>query len=160
MTKIIYTRKGEEILVDDEDYESLNQHVWCISARGYVVRNIRHPLDPSKKSIERMHRRITGLEFGDPRVADHINRNTLDNRRSNLRVCLQSENMRNVKLRADNTSGCKGVCFHKPSGLWHALIHVDGRRISLGYFGLKEDAIETYQEAAKDLHGEFANYGA
>ncbi|WP_175698488.1 HNH endonuclease [Burkholderia ambifaria] len=159
MTKIIRTKRGQEILVDDEDFESLNQHSWHVDAYGYAVRNAEHPLDPSKRWKERMHRTIAGLEFGDTRVPDHINGNKLDNRRANLRVCLQAENMRNAKKRVDNTSGFKGVTYHRASGLWHARIYANCKVVSLGYFQHRENAYEAYRAAAAELHGQFANYG-
>jgi hypothetical protein len=89
---------------------------------------------------------------------DHINMNRSDNRICNIRIASFSENSRNRKAQSNNTSGYKGVTFHKSTGKFHARICVDGRRISLGYFVSVEDAAIVYQKAAKEYHGEYARF--
>ncbi len=102
-----------------------------------------------------MHRQILGAEKGQQ--VDHINRNRLDNRRSNLRMCTPSENAKNAGKRRDGlTSNYKGVFFIARNGKYSAAIQVDRKRVSLGYYAVEEDAAYYYNEKAKELHGEFA----
>jgi hypothetical protein len=158
MKEIILTR-GLACIVDDGDYEWLSQFKWHATREGYASRGIQHPQDPGKWSRISMHRTIVGLGHGDPRAVDHINRNRLDNRRSNLRICIQAENNRNTSLRKDNASGRKGVSLHK-SGKWQANIQVNGNFKYLGLFDNIDDAYQSYCDAAEKLHGTFACLGS
>ena len=103
-----------------------------------------------------MHREIAGLTWGDKLVVDHINGNPLDNRRTNLRVCTNAENMRNRGKNKNNTSGFKGVTYFKFAKLWKAQIKVDRKGVFLGYFKTPEAAHQAYCEAAAKYHGDFA----
>lgn len=76
-----------------------------------------------------------------PEYADHINGNRKDNRWINLRECNRAQNSQNSKLRKDNVSGVKGVYWHSRQNKWTAQGRVDGKRVSLGYFSNKNDAI-------------------
>jgi hypothetical protein len=106
-----------------------------------------------------MHRQILGLEKDDPRQGDHKEpRNTLDNRRKNLRIApSQSENNYNQRKHSNNTSGYKGVTYHIQTKAWMAQIQVNGKYIYLGYRDTAEAAWrELYVPAALKYHGEFA----
>ena len=81
-----------------------------------------------------LHRAILGLAPGDPRRTDHKNRNRLDNRRENLRVVTHAENLQNLPLASNNTSGCRGVSWDKRRGCWYAYGGLSGRRRHLGRF--------------------------
>lgn len=87
---------------------------------------------------------------------DHIDKNSLNNAFANLREANSSENTRNHGKRAHNTSGWKGVSWHKSVGKWHAHIGYNNKKISLGYFDDVREAAEEYMFAALELHGEFA----
>ena len=87
---------------------------------------------------------------------DHWNLNRTDNRFCNLREATNSENHANMRARADNTSGFKGVYFHKPNRKWVTQITVIGKRIYLGSFDTKGSAHAAYAAAAKQHFGEFA----
>jgi len=91
-------------------------------------------------------------------VVDHINGNTLDNRKQNLRICEQRFNAMNRGTRKPEgkTSRFKGVHLDKKSGLWVAAIRKDGHRTSLGYFDREIDAALAYNQAAPEYFGEFA----
>lgn len=156
--KIIYTRKGEEILVDDEDYERINQYTWRLDKDGYAVRSSKHP-DPSKKTgtVVRMHREVMGLAFGDRRQVDHRFGVKADNRKSELRICTGQQNRWNVGRLSSNTSGYKNVTWVDRRRKWVARISEGGRKRRLiGYFDTAEDAYQAYCAAAQQAHGEFA----
>lgn len=102
--------------------------------------------------------RILGRELQKGEFCDHVNGNACDNRRSNLRPCSHSENIRNSRKPMTNTSGLKGVTFHKASNKWLTQIGIDGKRIHLGTFATREEAYAAYCEAAIRLFGEFARF--
>lgn len=105
------------------------------------------------------HRIAWMLEIGDipPKMnIDHINGNGLDNRISNLRLCNQSQNSANAKMKKNNSSGYKGVYFCKSSKKWAAEITQNGRKSFLGYFPSPEMAHEEYMRAARIKFGSFA----
>lgn len=146
---------GEEAIVDDADYERLAAYRWYFTA-GYAIRKVGPWRQPYQLL---MHRDILGLQKGDGRIVDHINGNPLDNRRENLRVCRHIDNMRNRGASRTNTSGFKGVSWHKNRKRWMANIQYEGKSRYLGSFPDSESAHEFYCLAADMLHGEFANHG-
>lgn len=87
---------------------------------------------------------------------DHINRIKDDNRLVNLRACTRSENLANQGKNANNSSGHKGVCWHRAEKKWRATIGFEGRLVQLGQFSNKEDAARAYNEKASELFGDFA----
>lgn len=89
-------------------------------------------------------------------LIDHKDGNKINNKWENLRLATKSQNGMNAKLRVDNTSGCKGVYRHKPSGKWHVRIHANNVAYSLGYFATYEEAVAARREAEIKYHGEFA----
>jgi hypothetical protein len=90
---------------------------------------------------------------------DHINRDSTDNRFNNLREATYAENNRNRSIGKDNTSGYKGVSWHKGRKKWRAEIRVDNKSIHLGYFDDIKDAGTAYIQAANIYHKEFATNG-
>jgi len=156
MKEIPLTR-GQVALVDDRDYPNLVQWKWCarwsVHLRCfYAGRGIRR--NGQHREIK-MHRQICGLDFGDKRQVDHIDHNTLNNCRSNLRVCTHAENLRNMAKHKKNTSGHKGVSWSKDKECWRAEIRANNKHIFIGWFQILEDACEAYRETAKRIHGEF-----
>lgn len=88
------------------------------------------------------HKKVTNTTS---EIVDHINRNKLDNRKCNLRVCDMKVNSINRDLQSNNTTGHKGVYCDKKAGTWNARVTVDGKTIHLGTFTTKEEAIATRQ---------------
>lgn len=94
-----------------------------------------------------------------PEIVDHADCNPRNNCISNLRAATKTENQRNAGMYAHNTSGYKGVVFHKASQKWNAQIKIFGSNKYLGTFADKEKAAEFVQLAREMLHGNFANHG-
>lgn len=115
---------------------------------------------PYKRSTEYMHRlilsRILGRDLGCKEQVDHINHDSLDNRRENLRLASVSENACNRHPRKDNRSGFKGVSWHKEKRCWVTRIQVNGKRYEIGHFDDPINAAKAYDITAKELHGKFA----
>lgn len=106
------------------------------------------------------HRVIWKMETGEePAEVDHRDGDRVNNRWANLRSDDGTGNRRNKKLTAQNTSGLKGASFVPRVGKWRATIKADGKWHWLGYFDTKEAAHAAYIDAAKKLHGDFANDG-
>lgn len=128
------------IRVDEEDYDMLiDMGPWHINSRGYAVHS-------EGRSCVFMHRFLMGLEEGDKKVVDHINRNKLDNRRNNLRVVTQAENQRNRSKHKIGGSRFLGVS-RTPSGFMARMYDFEGRQRYLGSFRHEVDAAEAYDKA-------------
>lgn len=150
MRKIKLT-KNKFAIVDDIDYEYLMQWKWHYS-NGYAERRVRKA-EGAIRHI-RMHRII--IDAPNHLFVDHIDRNGLNNQRNNLRLCTSIENKRNVGKLCCNTSGFKGVAWHKLNNKFIANIRVNYKRIHLGYFKDAKEAAIAYDQAAKEYFGDFA----
>ena len=89
-------------------------------------------------------------------VVDHINHNKSDNRKNNLRLATRSQNIQNRGIIPNNTSGVTGVHWHNHTKKWKAEIEVNKRKIYIGVFKEKEDAIKARKEAEVKYFGEYA----
>jgi hypothetical protein len=150
MKKVLLT-KGKIALIDDEDWEVVSQHKWCAqhAGKGYFYAYSRS----GSKGLK-MHRFIMDAKPGEE--VDHINGDTLDNRRKNLRICSRKNNQQN-RYKAWGTSQYKGVSWYKRHSKWVAKIHQEGKPTHLGYFDSEIEAAQAYDTKAKELFGEFAN---
>lgn len=148
MKKIPLTQ-GMFAIVDDEDYDELSRYKWC--AYGNHGNFYAKRANGVFKQVL-MHRQI--LDAPDGMDVDHIDGNGLNNAKENLRVCLTSENNRNVQKRSDNSSGFKGVSLKK--GKYIAQIQVDGHKMHVGSFSTPQEAAKAYDDAAVKYHQEFA----
>lgn len=104
-----------------------------------------------------MHRAIMGVTDSKTLV-DHWKGNGLNNTRENIRVCTHSQNRMNTKSVKESSSRFKGVYWYCASKKWMSSIKIDGKCKYLGYFDNEEDAARTYNQFAKEYHGEFARY--
>jgi hypothetical protein len=86
---------------------------------------------------------------------DHANGIKSDNRFSNLREATRSQNMGNIRTPAHNTTGVKGVNWHRKNSKWTASIQCAGKSKYLGSFDTKAEAAAAYEQAANDIFGEF-----
>ncbi len=139
---------GHAAMVDAADFEWLNRHTWRPAGgpTGYAMATV-----DGKRTL--MHRLIMNPPPGF--VVDHFNGNKHDNRRSNLRVCTQSENRRNAR-KFCGASRFKGVSWSRWAGKWQAGICHNGKSIHLGYFDDEIDAALAYDRKARELFGAFA----
>lgn len=137
---------GKELLIDKEDLEIVSARQWFIDSGGYASTGF-------QSHRTRLHRLLLSGSIPDGMVVDHINRNKLDNRRSNLRICEQVVNTRNVGLKKNNTSGVPGVFYDKRAHKWRAQISYQGRTKQIGIFDDYEDAVKARKEAEKTYYG-------
>jgi hypothetical protein len=149
---------GRFAAIVDETDSDLSELSWNVRISGnacYARRTIRHDSRPTQF----MHRVIAGRIFGKSVIKnmfiDHIDLNPLNNRRSNIRLATRAQNARN-STRRTNTSGYKGVHWHKRLHKWSAQIQENKNHRHLGYFDTAEAAAIAYNVAARKYHGEFA----
>lgn len=126
--------KGLYAIVDDDDYERLSKHSWCMDVGGG------YPMTRHKTKAYRMHKMVMHAPKG--MYVDHINRDKLDNRKSNLRIVTNSQNMLNTGMYSNNTSGHKGVVYHKRDKRWVAQVKLNYKNIILGRFKNIDDAVK------------------
>lgn len=156
--KEIPLSQGKVAVVDNVDYEYLNQWKWCAHKCGKTFYAVRTEYKGGKRNIY-MHQLIAE-RMNFKHLADHINRNGLDNRRKNLRDATQKQNLENASVRVDNISGQKGVYWFRRDAKWHSQITHNGKRVHLGYFDKLEDAINARKEAERKYftHGSNQNH--
>ena len=149
---VLYNRKHLEsgrAIIDLEDVEKCKNHKWNLDKRGYAVSKLYNPLSSLK-----LHRLI--INVANVMDVDHINRNKLDNRKSNLRVCSHQENSCNNSLYKNNKSGVTGVHWLTRESKWCAEIKLNYKKIPLGYFDDINEAKRARREAELKYFGEFA----
>ncbi len=155
--KTIQLTQGYKTIIDDEDYEWLNQYKWCIK-RG---RNTIYVAGWINGRMERMHRMILDILDKPEIQGDHRNSNGLDNRRCNLRTANNAQNAHNS--RKINTYGgkptsskYKGVSWGKSNKRWQARAKFHSKLFYLGYYLTEKEAGHAYNKFAKEHYGEFA----
>lgn len=157
--KSIPLTQGKFALVDDEAYEWLSCDKWYASASGKTERWYAKRSEFKNGVLVMrvwMHKEILGV--GQGVQVDHVNRDSLDNRRTNLRLATHADNQRNQGMRRTNKSGLKGVWSLRRAGAarWGACIRLNGKTLMLGSFPSPEAAHAAYCAAAIKLHGDFA----
>lgn len=141
--KLVPLVNGKVSKVDNEDFEELKRINWTYS-RGYAV--------TSKHGF--LHRYL--LKPPKDMFVDHINRDPLDNRRSNLRIVTPQENAFNTGSTLGSTSKLKGVSWDSSKGKWLAQIGFKRKNIFLGRTDCEKEAGILYDKKAKELYGEYA----
>jgi hypothetical protein len=147
--RFIPLTKGKVAIVDAADYDWLSSFTWFTSEKPGGVYACRHV----KRKNVLMHRMIMNPPAG--KFVDHIDRNGLNNRRCNLRICTFAENIHNTKGRG-KTSRYKGVSLTKKEKKWISSIRYNDKFYYLGYFDDEIEAAKAYDKMAKKLFGEFA----
>lgn len=154
MAKEIPLSQNRIALVDDEDYEEVSKLRWHYN-KGYAKHSYQ---ENGRAKFIFMHRFI--MKARDGEEVDHRNSiNTLDNRRSNLRIATRSQNAANRKKSKHSQQPFKGIQFDRKASKahpWRARIAVNGARHWLGTYATPEDAAKAYDMAALYYFGEFA----
>ena len=143
--KTIRTKSGDEYSVDDDDYELLSKYKWSTSHQS--------GLNYAQCRIA-MHRLV--MDFPKDMIVDHVNGDTQDNRKENLRVCTQTQNMFNRKSHKNSLTGYKGVSWHKVRKKWRVQISINGKPKTKGYFDCLLEAAKEYDRLAIVHFGEYA----
>lgn len=149
--KFIELTQGKKTIIDDEDFNTLSKFKWSFS-NGYAAKKI-----TGNRNLF-LHTLVMNPPAG--KKVDHINGDSLDNRKSNLRICTQAQNLRNQKIGKRNKSGYKGVSYMKEGKRvkrWVVKIVLNYKQYHVGYFETKQEGAVAYNEAAKKYFGEFAN---
>ena len=155
--RFIPLTRGLYTIVWESDYEWLMQWKWCASYARNTDSYYVHHKDNKRSDghTVSMHRFILGLQSGDERTGDHINGNSLDNRRTNLRIVNEVQSSQNRGMRTDNTTGFKGVYPYKDTGKYAAQIRANRQTFFLGVCDTPEEASQLYCAAAEKYHGRF-----
>jgi len=154
--KEIALTKGYVAIVDDEDFDLVKGLTWCCSLSGLTL-NYPYAITTVECRRVRMHRLIAGLEPGDKRVVDHINGDTLDNRRKNLRIVTSQQNSWNSRAPRGRKKDSRFKGVQKARNKWRATIWQNGRKYHLGVFHSERAAALAYKRAARKLRGEYAH---
>lgn len=144
---VLYDINNEECartMIDLEDVEKVKGYKWAYSY-GYAI----------NYSVSFLHRLI--MNCPDDMVVDHINHNKLDNRKENLRICTQQQNMMNRTTQSNNTSGVTGVNWDKQANKWRVQIAINREHKTLGHYEDIEDAIEARKQAEILYFGDYRN---
>lgn len=149
--------------VDPIDREFATEYCWQASSdyTGKYYAERKYLID-GKSVSKRMHRmimeRILGYEIEDGIEVDHINGDSMNNTRENLRLTSHIQNSWNSKMPTTNTSGLKGASYDQRTCKFVSQIVVAGKRHWLGRFGTAEEAHEAYCKKAAELRGEYARF--
>jgi HNH endonuclease len=159
-TRLICLTRGMVAKISFQDLEKISRYRWHAKYNKttdsyYAYRN-ESRLGKNHQACISMAREICGLMDGDKRQPDHVNHDTLDNRRGNLRIATRAQNNSNRRRYSSNTSGHKGISWNPEIRKWMAWFQFEGKRQYLGSFAVLSDAVERYKSAAGRLHGEFA----
>lgn len=145
--------KGYFALVDECD-AALSCYNWSALVRSNTTYASRYVRINGRRNRVLLHREI--MNPNRKLTVDHVNRNGLDNRRKNLRVCTKTQNLGNQRKCRKSLSIFKGVCFDKRVQKWFAAIHINKKGIYLGSFVNQVDAAKAYDRAATIHFGQFA----
>lgn len=129
---------GKSFYIDKEDFEFVSNNYWHYLKDDYYLKSTKHGL---------MHRAIMKDVLEEGMQVDHINRNRLDNRKINLRVVTQQENLQNKSVYKSNKSGYPGVKWNKKLGKWQVQITRNKKRVHLGVFDELQDAVVARKKA-------------
>ena len=156
--RLIPLTRGKVAIVDKADYDWLSRYKWHANKKA----NCYYAATRKNSKVLYMHREIMKYKLSATRstlsanlVVDHIDRNPLNNRGSNLRLCTPRQNCFNQRPKR-GTSKYKGVYWHKKQKTWAAIIEMNSKSTHLGFFKSESDAAKAYDKIAEKIFGEFA----
>jgi hypothetical protein len=159
--RIIKLFTGEDVIVDDEDYEYLSGFKWSLHKSPSHPIGYAHMITKTTKKRWYMHRLIMVHHGKDisGKLVDHWDLNTLNNQKVNLRPASHCQSQYNKGIQANNRSGYKGVCRAKGRKAWTVQINKDGKKFFRKTFKSFPDAAQVSLLVRFLAHGEFANFG-
>ena len=134
--------------IDADNAEWVSQWRWSLDSDGYAVRST---YTAGRRGSVKLHRALLGLINGDGFEGDHIDRDRLNNRLSNLRVTIRPENGQNLSSFKGSTSRYRGVSWAKHCGKWRAGVRTGKTALALGYFDTEEEAADVARAARASL---------
>jgi len=148
----IKQREVARAIIDIKDVEKIRCYKWHALKRKHGI----CMATTINGNPECMPNIIMGFKSNNKHQIDHKDRNPLNNRKINLRICTHSQNQMNKNKGKNNTSGYKGVYWHKRNKKWAAHIRFNNKKYHIGYFNKKTEAAMAYNKAAVKHHGEYA----
>lgn len=145
--QVKFTNKDGYFLIDADDWEVAKEYSWMLTINPDGYQSVKGNIDGKLIKL---------TAFMNCKYYDHIDRNSLNNRRYNLRPATTQENNRNHSKSKRNTSGYTGVYWNKANKKWCSNIRVNNKTIYLGSFDLIEDAVKSRKEAEQKYFGEFS----
>ena len=149
-SKLVPLTNGGFATVSAIDYRRVSQQKWCLC----TSKGCKYVMSSHSRGKKSLHRFVMRARKGI--IIDHINRNTLDNRRDNLRACSIAQSNMNRRGNVGGSSRFKGVHWYESRQRWKCSIKVCGKQYYLGEFHNEQDAAITYNVAAQIFFGEFA----
>lgn len=148
---VLTLTKSQKTVVDDSIPEWIRDKSWY----AFYTHKRWYAASRYRGKIILLHRVIAGAKPNE--TVDHINMNTLDNHRENLRCCSYGDNNCNRGNRKGGTSFYKGVSWHERGNKWQVSVKKNGKAHWVGLFNFEEDAALAYNEVALRIHGQFAH---
>jgi hypothetical protein len=162
---MIVTVRGEQFEIDDEDYPIFSLCSWGFDRQKNGIIYLMHNLPTAwgTKLNTKFHRIVAGvvrisngvIQENKDVLVDHIDGNTRNNRKSNLRLCTRSQNAMNCGKPSNNVSGYKGVSWKKDRRKWKAYYSINWRQYHVGYYDTAEEAAKAREQAAREAFGAF-----
>ncbi len=156
-TAIFLKRRNGDTLctfIDTADLEKLDSFpgTWFANynkktSSYYVMGNIKK--EDGKRTLIGIHRFI--MEPSSDKLVDHKDRNTLNNKKNNLRIATLAENNQNTRRQKNNTSGARGVTWASHQKKWRAYVKYEGKNHYFGYYDTVEEAANAAKEGRKKL---------
>lgn len=163
--KLIGLTQGKFAMVDDEDFERLNQFKWY-AHKGphnntyYAIRNIKTNNPKKRQKKIQMHRVVMNI-VNTKLIIDHKDRNGLNCQKYNLRIATVSQNAMNKQANKNSSSKYLGVSLktdkRRNTTTWRAAVWANGKSVYEKCFKTETEAAKAYNKIAKKYHGEFAN---
>jgi hypothetical protein len=155
--RIVPLTQGQVAIIDAEDFARISAIKWCAEFRakiGTFYATHSRATDNKRRTTLLMHRFLLDVHDRN-QLVDHINHDTLDNRRRNLRVVSYSQSLMNRRVPRNNVNGVTGITFQGDRGKFRARIYISGKCLHLGYFRTIEEAARVREEAERKHYGEF-----